>query len=94
MCQKGRVPPNLKTDTEPRQLYLCDVLKALPEMRLHSRGVLSLREDLKKLVVREEVESGEGHPLGFQVIAQSFLDLLQQFVTFSEVLQQTIVSTV
>ena len=75
----------------PRKTHPIDVLKALAEVRLHSGRVAGLGQDFQQLVVREEVEPGEGRPLGLQVFAQAFLHLLQQLVALPEVPQQAAV---
>ena len=56
---------------------LCDVLEALPQVRLDGGRVLGLREDLEQLVVGQEVEAREGGALRLEVIAQTLLDLLE-----------------
>ena len=63
-------------------------------MGLHGRWILGLREDLKELVIREEVEAWEGNALGLQVLTESLLHLLQQEVALTKVLQQPVVSAV
>ena len=72
---------------------LCNVFKAFSEVRLDSSWVFGLRQNLQKLIVREEVEPREGGSFRLQILAESLLDLVQQFVALSEVLQQTIVGT-
>ena len=62
-------------------------------MRLHSRGIFGLRQDLQQFIVGQEVESWEGRPLGLQVFAETFLDLVQELVTFLEVLMETRIGT-
>ena len=68
-----------------------DVVEALLEMRLDGFGVFGLTQDLQKVVVGQEVESGEDLPLGLQVHIQGFLDLFQLDVHVIELLQQTCV---
>lgn len=68
-----------------------DVVEALLEMRLDGFGVFGLTQDLQKVVVGQEVESGEDLPLGLQVHIQGFLDLFQLDVHIIELLQQTCV---
>ena len=65
--------------------YPSNVLKALPEMWLHRCGILSLRQNLQQLIVRQEVESWEGVSLGLQVLAEALLHLLQEFVALTQV---------
>ena len=60
-------------------------------MRLHSGRILRLWENLEQLVVRQEVESWEGVPLGLEVLGQALLYLLQQFVALLQVVQQALV---
>ena len=69
------------------KFYPCNVLKALPEVRLYSSWVLGLRENLKQLIIREEIETREGHSLSLQVLTESLLYLVQQLVALSKVLQ-------
>ena len=57
-------------------------------MWLHSQGVTGLGEDLKQLIVGEEVEAREEEPLGLQVVLQALLDLLQEGVIGLEGFQQ------
>jgi hypothetical protein len=45
-----------------------DRIKALGHVRLHRVGVPCLGHDLQELVIGEEIETREGHPLGLQVI--------------------------
>ena len=65
-----------------------DVLKAFPEMGLDSRGILGLGEDLKQLIIGQEVEPGEGGPLGLQVLTKTLLDLVQELVALLQVVQE------
>ena len=62
-------------------------------MRLHGSWVFSLRENLKKFIVGEEVESWKGHPLGLEVVAESLLYLVQQLIALPQVLKKTVVRT-
>ena len=57
--------------------HLRNVFEALPVVRLNSSGIFGLRENLQQLVIREEVESWEGNPLGLQIFTETFLHLLQ-----------------
>ena len=57
--------------------HLRNVFKALPEVRLNSSGIFGLGENLQQLIIREEVESWEGNPLGLQIFTETFLHLLQ-----------------
>ena len=54
-------------------------------MGLYGCGIFGLGENLQQFIVRQEVESWEGISLGFQVLRETFLYLLQQFVTLAEV---------
>lgn len=67
----------------PISSYLGDVLKALAKMRLYGSRVFGLRQNLQQLIIRQEVESWEGISLGLQILAESLLHLLQQFVGLS-----------
>ena len=58
-------------------------------MRLDGGGVLGLGQDLQQLVIRQEVEPGEGRPLGLQVLAEPLLDLVQELVALLQVVQET-----
>ena len=60
-------------------------------MRLHSCGILSLRQDLKQLIIRQEVKAREVVTLRLQVFAEAFLHLFQQLVTLSQVVKETVV---
>ena len=63
-------------------MYPGNVLEAFLEVRLYSCRVLCLRKDLQQLVVREEVEPWERCSLCLEVLAESLLDLVQEFVAF------------
>ena len=54
-----------------------NVLEALPQMWLYGRRVLGLRQDLKQLIVWQEVEARERVTLSLQVVAETLLDLFQ-----------------
>lgn len=41
------------------KLQLTNAVEALLEVRLHSQGVLGFRQNLQKLIIRQEVESRE-----------------------------------
>ncbi len=56
-------------------------------MRLYSSRVLGLRENLKELIIRQEVEARESHSLCLQVLTESLLYLVQQLVALSKVVQ-------
>ena len=58
---------------------------------MDSSGILGLREDLQKLIIREKEESGEGHAFCFKVVTKSLLDLVKQLVALSEVLKESVV---
>ena len=62
-------------------------------MRLYSRRVFSLRQNLKQLIIRQEVESWEGVTLRLQILTKSFLYLLEQLVTFSQIVEQSSIRT-
>lgn len=49
---------------------------------------LGLAENLKKLVVGQEIEPTESSPLGLQVVAQALLHHIQEFGTLAEFVQQ------
>ena len=70
---------------------LGNVFEALSEVWLNSRRVLRLRQDLKQFIIGQEVESGEGVSLCFEVLAQTFLDLFNEHVALSEVVKETVV---
>ena len=89
--ESGPWPFCKATTTLKQATYPSNVLKALPEMRLHRGGILSLRQNLQQLIVRQEVESWEGVSLGLQVLAEAFLHLLQEFVALTQVVQQPVV---
>lgn len=57
--------------------YLGDSLETFPEMGLNGCWVFSLRENLKKLIIGQEVESRECVSLGLQIFTESLLYLLQ-----------------
>ena len=73
--------------------YFSNILKALPEMGLHGRRVFGLRQNLKQLIIGQEVESWEGVTLGLEVLAESLLHLLKQLVTLTQVVKETLVWT-
>lgn len=62
-------------------------------MGLYGCGIFGLGENLKQFIIRQEVESWEGVSLGFQVLGETFLYLLQQFVTLTEVVQESVIWT-
>ena len=62
-------------------------------MGLYGCGIFGLGENLQQFIVRQEVESWEGISLGFQVLRETFLYLLQQFVTLAEVVQESVIWT-
>ena len=62
-------------------------------MRLDSRRVFSLRQNLKQLIIRQEIESWEGVTLCLQILTKSFLYLLEQLVTFSKIVEQSSIRT-
>jgi hypothetical protein len=53
-------------------------------MSLHSLRILSLRQYLKKFLIREEEKSREASSLGLQVLRQALLDFVQQFIAVLE----------
>lgn len=53
-------------------------------MPLDSFWVLCLGQNLKQLLIRQEVEAGEKSSLGFQILGQTFLDFVEIFVAFCE----------
>lgn len=57
--------------------YPCNVLKAFSKMRLHGSGIFGLRENLQEFVIGEKVEAGKSHSLSLQVLAESFLYLIE-----------------
>ena len=69
------------------ELEFRHIFETFSQMGLHGCGVLSLRKDLQKLVVRQEVEPRKGISFSFQVLAQPFLDLVQKFVAFAQIFQ-------
>jgi len=70
------------------EFQFLDALEAFLEVGLHPRGVLSLRENFKQLVVREEVESREGGPLALEVVVQTALDSVERVLAFLQSLQK------
>ena len=50
--------------------------------------VARLREDLKQLVVREEVEAREGRALELEVVVEALLDLVELLVGVEESVEQ------
>lgn len=62
-------------------------------MGLYSCGIFGLRQNLQQFIIRQEVESWEGVPLGLQVLRETFLHLFKQFVTLPQVVQESIVWT-
>ena len=61
-------------------------------MRLHSTGLLRLRQNLQELIVGKEVESREGHTFGLQVVLQVLLDLIQVCVMVLERVQSCFIT--
>jgi len=57
-------------------------------MGLHSLSIPGLGQDLKELVVGEEVETRKGRSLGLQVVFQAFLDLVQRLVVVLELAKE------
>lgn len=49
---------------------------------------LRLAEDLKQLIVGQEIKAAEPRSLGFQVVAQALLHHIQQLGTLAELVQQ------
>ena len=89
----GEILNNRVCDKEKEPTDPVDALKAFSQMRLDSCWVFGLGENLQQLIIREEIESRESHPLGLQVLTQSFLNLFQQLVALTKILQKTVVST-
>ena len=58
-------------------------------MRLHSLWVLRLAEDLKKVIIGQEVEPGEDLALCLKVHVKGLLDLFQLAIHVIELLQGT-----
>ena len=54
-------------------------------MRLHCSRIFGLGQNLQEFIIREEVESWEGHSLGLKVLTETFLHLLQELVALPEV---------
>ena len=50
------------------ELYGVDILEHLPEVRLDGSGFFSLRKDLQKIIVTEEIESSELLSLLLEVV--------------------------
>ena len=75
--REGRKREREERERERERAHPVDVLKTLPQMRLHSSRVFGLREDLQQLIVRKEVEARKGRPLGLQILTESLLNLLQ-----------------
>lgn len=63
-------------------------IKALPKMGLDSLGVAGLGEDLEKLIIGKEEETGKDEPLGLEVVFQTLLNLVQELVVLFEGLQK------
>ena len=57
-------------------------------MGLDSLGVAGLGEDLKKLIIGKEEETGKDKPLGLEVVFQTLLNLVQELVVLFEGLQK------
>lgn len=56
-------------------------------MRLDSVGISSLRENLKKFVVREEIETRECRTFCFEIFLEAFLNIIKLFVVIKELAQ-------
>jgi hypothetical protein len=59
-------------------------------MRTHVADLFGLREDLKQLVVREEIESSKYRTLLLKVISKPFLDDFKVFVGLLELLLEAL----
>lgn len=55
-------------------------------MRLHGMNVTGLRKDFNKIIVRQEVETGEGSSLSAKIVFKTLLDLLQSLVVVLKLL--------
>ena len=66
-----------------------NALEAFFQMRLHTKWVLGLAQNLKKLVVGQEEEAREEQTLHFQVSVQAFLNFLQKHVGMLEINQHS-----
>mmetsp|Transcript_1967 Transcript_1967/g.4470 ORF Transcript_1967/g.4470 Transcript_1967/m.4470 type:complete len:317 (-) Transcript_1967:3047-3997(-) len=70
------------------EVKLLDRVKALHHVRLYRLHVARLGQDLEQLVVGEEVEAGERHPLKLQVLLERLLDLIEGLVPLLEVIRK------
>lgn len=66
------------------ELEFGNTFEALLQVWLHSQWLLSLGQDFEKLIVRQEVESGEQGSLGLQVVVKTFGDSLELFIGLFE----------
>mmetsp|Transcript_145723 Transcript_145723/g.254350 ORF Transcript_145723/g.254350 Transcript_145723/m.254350 type:complete len:305 (+) Transcript_145723:1290-2204(+) len=72
------------------QLQEVNGLEALLQVWLHLRGLPSVAQDLQQIVIRQEVEPGEGPPPVLEVIVQLLLNALELFEHVIEVIQQSL----
>lgn len=58
-------------------------MNRIPNLAPHLH-ILGLGQDLQQLIVGEEVEAGEAHALGLEVVLEVLLDLLQCLIGLLE----------
>lgn len=57
-------------------------------MRARALSDLSLAENFQQLVVGQEIEAAESRPLSLQVVAEAFLNHVQELSALAELVQQ------
>lgn len=58
-------------------------------VRMHEISKSDLGKDLQQLIIGQEVEAGEHHSFGLQVVLQALADALQDSIALLECFQQT-----
>lgn len=76
------------------EFEISDSFEHFSQMGSHSAHLFRLREDFKKIVIREEVESSKVRSLLLQVLLETFLDKLKVLVGVKETLFVAFLTTV
>ena len=69
-----------------REFQTFNTFETLVQVVLHSERVLSLGQDVQKVIIRQEEESWECHSLGVKVLIKAFLDSIDHVIAAVEVL--------
>ena len=76
------------------ELQISNGFKHLSEMASDTTHLFSLRQDLKQVIIGEEIESRKVRPLLLEVLFETFLNHLKTLVSVNEVVFKTFLAAV